>query len=276
MVRTVSVTTLHLFAVGLICLSVRADIQPNRVQQGPPYVIAPIRTGLQRLLIPAERDLIVLMNPDSLTDAAGTLNPGVWNDVAADLKGPVQEFQAEHQRAPVVDFYIPFRHREVNLFALTNQITLYMQRTAGQAGSVPPLAIWFNQHTERLCTASKDELADLTGEVEVDDPELVTPNVRVYVVQTMLSRICSGDADCVVRFTRPLSETGGGLDAADLEDLVEIITTAPLLQRNRMILRVHDERPPGAPQPDRNLEQLGIDATLQGRLGFKGVFAQFE
>ena len=225
--------------VDLVAQEPKAEPAPERsVHRGPNHVLFPIRTDLQRRLIPDpdHADTYLFLN------GPGLIADGAVNKTALKV---ILLHVTRHQAKAAKVYVRVFFDRSAN--AQTCKPFQVALQTLG-----PELRI---QVTHMTGEWRNDEVTWQDRTAQVDDMAIDPPKeteaaagnevVRVYSVRTALSRFLIGDSDSVVvDFLKPASPDRPEIATAVASSIAKL----ELKQKGRIIFRIpHDSFPPRAP-----------------------------
>ncbi len=216
---------------GHIELVAQEPARERSVHRGPNHVLFPIKTDLQRLLIPDQDDAdtyLFLNGPALISD--GAVNKAALKVILLHIA----RHQAKEAKVHVRVFFDrsanaqTYKPIEEALRSIAPELRIRVVHMSGE---------WTNDNTTwqaRLAHVN-DKVIDPPGEAENATGD---ETVRVYPVRTALSRFLIGDSDgVVVDFLKPASPDRPEVAAA----LASSISKLKLERKDRIIFRVpHD------------------------------------
>jgi len=225
-----SVFSMAIFAIALTGRHTAA--RPDEPGSMPSYLIYPVKTELQRELAPANADVFVLLDT---TDAL------VENKVApsalrlADLRN---ELLLHKKVTTKLHFTLFFKRSDADRRQSQNFLRHALIGFGQELGFPKVSADGYYSNTEISWNELRESFAGKGRQSEGDEPASKNDFIRVFSVQTHLSKFLTSNADCAVVVDSSIKMDDGFIPPKVWEATAELLSKIKLDQRKKVSFHV--------------------------------------
>jgi hypothetical protein len=231
----------------------------------PNYLIYPVKTDLQKELVPASADVFVLLNTtDALADNKIVPSALRLPDLRKEL--------LPHKKANAkLHFTLFFKRSDADRKQSENFVRHALIGFGEEIGFSKVSAYGYYPATDMTWNDLTGSFTGKGRQSEGDEPASKNELVQAYLVRTHFSRFLTSDADCAVIVDSSLQMNDGFIPPKVWETTTELLSKIKLEQRNRISFHVGH-------LSDRNRQDLLLTnfQRFAETLGFKTQSVTFR